>query len=107
MPEVTGRIRKSKVLTLSIDEIIFGMSKNRLATIPGGNIKIMISGSSNALVPFVSSLSILDRTRISVIKPRLFSMTMVWPFDSFREYLVKISNSTIDATSTSIRILAT
>ncbi len=73
MPEVTGRIRKSNVLTLSIDEIVFGESKNRFGTFPGGNIKIMVSGSLKALVPFVSSLSILDRMRTSIIKPRLLA----------------------------------
>ncbi len=75
MPEVTGRIRKkSQVLTFPIDEIVFGKSKTRFCTIPGGNIKIMISGSSKALVLFASCLSILDSTRTSVIKPRLFSI---------------------------------
>ncbi len=34
MPEVTGSIRKSKVLTLSIYEIVFGKSENRFGTIP-------------------------------------------------------------------------
>ncbi len=36
MSEVRGRIRKSKVLAFSIDEIVFGWSKNRFGTIPGG-----------------------------------------------------------------------
>ncbi len=74
MPEVTRKTRQIKVLRLSINEIVFGESKNRFFTIPGGNIKIMVSGSSMALVPFVSSLSILDSMRASVIKPWLFSM---------------------------------
>ncbi len=43
MPEVTGRIRKSKVLALSINEIVFGQSENRFGMILGGNIKIVVS----------------------------------------------------------------
>ncbi len=38
--------------------------------IPGGNVKIMVSRSSKALVHFVSCLPIFDRTRESVIKPK-------------------------------------
>ena len=74
MPERTGRIRGSKVLTLSIDERIFGKSENRFGMVPGRNIKVMISRSAKAQVPFMGSLSILDSTRASVIKPRLFSV---------------------------------
>lgn len=74
MPEVSGRIRKSKVLTFSMNEGVFGKSENRFGTIPGGNVQIMVSWSAKALVPFVSCLSIFDSSRTSVIKPRLFSM---------------------------------
>src|SRR6056300_1167718 len=74
MPEVTGRIRKSKVLAFSIDERVFGKSENRFGTIPGRNVKFMISIRLKVLVPFVSCLSIFYSTRTSVIKPRLFSM---------------------------------
>ena len=40
--------------------------------IPGRNIKVMIKWSAKAQVPFVSSLSIFDSPKTSVIKPSLF-----------------------------------
>ncbi len=56
MPEITGIIRKSKVLTLFINEIIFGKSKNRFGTIPGRNIKIMITLQNELRAHYFRSL---------------------------------------------------
>ena len=69
MPERTGRIRGGKVLTLSVDERILGELYNRFATVPGRNVKVMISRSVKAHIPLVSCFSFLESMKESVIKP--------------------------------------
>ena len=41
MPEVSRGVRSVKILTLSVDEGVFGKLKNRLGMISGRNIKRM------------------------------------------------------------------
>ena len=41
MPEVSRGVRSGKILTLSMDEGVFGKLKNRLGMISGKNIKRM------------------------------------------------------------------
>ncbi len=73
MPEIFGRIGIGNFLTFSINEGVFGKSKDRFGTISGRNKKSMIVRSRKVSVPFVSFLSIIDSTRTSVIKPGPFS----------------------------------
>ena len=75
MPERSGRVRGSKVLTLSLDERGFGRSKGRFGMIPGRDIKVMIRRHAKVQVSFVSSLSISDSMRTSMIKSRVCSMS--------------------------------
>ncbi len=73
MPKIFGRVRTGKILTFSINEGVFGKSKDRFGTVSGRNKKSMIVSSWKASIPLVSFLSMIDSMRTSVIKPRFFS----------------------------------
>ncbi len=74
MPDIFERIRISKILTFSINEGVFVKSKDRFGMVSGRNKKSMIVRSWKASVPFVSFLSVVDRTRTSVIEPGLLAL---------------------------------
>lgn len=51
---------------------VLGKSENRLSTILGRNVKVIISRTVKALVPFVSYLSTFDSTRASYCSKQRF-----------------------------------
>ena len=69
MPEVSRGVISGKILTLSMNEGVFGKLKNRLGMISGRNIKRVRLRWWKAQVPFVGHLSIMDSTRASCVKP--------------------------------------
>ena len=69
MTEVSRWAISLKILTLSMNEGVFGKVKNRLCMISGRNIRRVRLRWWKAQVPFVGDLSIMDSTRASSVKP--------------------------------------
>ena len=69
MPEITRKVRITKILTFTTDERVFSDLENRFGMITGRNIKGMSFSRWTATVLF-------DSKRMSRVKPRPFSFSI-------------------------------